>query len=116
MDEFVIITIDGQYGGQYYVSEEAAKYITSNGINRGSSTIYLYPSIRQGSNISYISIASLSYPVYHPASGYNSVTITDISTVKFNNRGYFVRDFDIVVITLLSAITVFSAIRAFFRR
>lgn len=116
MDEYVIITIDGQYGGDYYVSEEAAKYITSDGVNRGSSTIYLYPSIRQGSNTPYISIASLSYPVYHPSSSYNTVTITDISSVRFNNRGYFVRDYDIVVISLLAAITIFSTIRVFFRR
>lgn len=116
MDDFCKITFTGDHGGEYYVSCDQVGYITNELINSGSSNIYLYPSIRQGNNQEYISIAPQSYALYHPASGYNNVYITNASVTGFNNRGYYFRDYQFLDLSLCVTLTILLLINVFLRR
>lgn len=116
MDDYCQITFTGDHGGTYYVACDQVQNISSRMFNTGNSSINLYKNIRQGINQEYISIAALSYPVYHPASGSNTSYITNASVTGFNDRGYYFREYQILDLSLTVTLTILLLINVFLRR
>lgn len=116
MDDFSTVTFDGNYGGTWYIASDDAEFLGEGLVNGSNHTIYLYKDFRQGNNQEYISIASLSYPVYHPSSGYNTVYITNASNIRFNSTAEYYRERDFVSFTLLVFIAILVLIKTFVRR
>lgn len=115
MDDYCEVTFEGTYGGTYYVAESQVKYINeSNMVNTSNSTIYLYSSPLQGTNSYVISIPAFSYPRYYSNSNY--YYITNAHNISFNNRAYYVRNFDVVEICLLTLLCCVCFMRLLFRR
>ena len=115
MDDYCTVTFEGDQGGTYYVAANLVEFIDDESlVNTGSSTIYLYTSPQSGTNTAAISIPAFSYPRY--GSGYDYHYITNAHNITFNNRAYFVRDFDVVEVVLLTLLASLSFIRVIFRR
>lgn len=90
-DEFCTVTINGNYGGTYYVGYQNVQYLEDGTLyNTGTSTITLYAS-KDSSGYPRISIPSLSRPRYYASSNINYVTITDISSTNFNMASQLAR-------------------------
>lgn len=92
-DNVCQITIDGSKPGDYYVPCNQVQYLSSNLVNTGSSTIYLYDSLDSSNTRSAaITIPALSYPYYISAGSYNTrVYITNITDVRYNLASQFYR-------------------------
>lgn len=110
MDDYCTVTFTGDQGGTYYVACNLVEYIDDvSMVNTGSSTINLYSSPQQGTNTASITIPAFSYPRY--GSGTNYRYITNARDISFNNHAYFIREFDLVEIVLLSFMVTFHLIR-----
>ena len=116
MDDFSTVTFDGQYGGTWYVASDDVEYLGEGLVNGSNHTIYLYKNFRQGTNTEYISIDRLSYPLYHPSSGYNTVYITNASNIRYNSTAEYYREHDFVSFALLVFIAILVLIKTFVRR
>lgn len=114
MDDYCTVTFTGTKGGTYYVACSLVEYLNEELVNTGSSTIYLYKDILQGSSEDTITIAAGSYPRY--GSGYNYYYITNADNVSFNNRAYFYRERGLVDIVLISLLVSINFIRLMVRR
>lgn len=115
MDDYCTVTFEGDQGGTYYVAANLVGYIDDESmVNTGNSTIYLYTRPQQGTNEYTISIPAFSYPRYYSGSYYRY--ITNAHNITFNNRAYFIRDFDVVEVVLLTLLASLSFIRVIFRR
>lgn len=110
MWEVVTITIDGTYSGTYYCSADAVPYISSDFVNTGGSTIYLYKSLSDHSE--YIRLSSLAPAEYH-RSNYNTVTFNYTPNIQYNLAGQFYRFKPMTDILLLFVISVFCILRLF---
>lgn len=86
-DDGNIVTIDGNYAGSYYMTDEAVIYLTTDFKNTSGSTIYLYDT---DSN-AYITISRDQSATYR-SSGYNSYTVTGVTQVNFNAHAHYIRE------------------------
>lgn len=115
MDDFVLVTFEGTYGGTYYVPANQVRYLSKDGLfNTSSSTIYLYKDVLSDSQQAYISIPAYSYPRRYTNNNYTY--ITNASNVRFNGYGEFLRSYDLVEVMLLTLISSVCLIRLIFRR
>lgn len=115
MDDYCTVSFSGDQGGTYYVACNLVGYIDDESmVNTGSSSISLYSSPQQGVSSVLIQIPAFSYPRYTYNNQYRY--ITNASNIRFNNRAYFIRDFDMVEIVLLALIGSISFIRLLFPR
>lgn len=100
MDDACTVTFEGDYGGTYYVPCDYVVNIGSNLVNTGGSSFRGYKNITAGSASEYITFNVDQYPSYY-ISYSNTHYITNAHNVTFNNRAYFYREKDIVIILLL---------------
>lgn len=110
MWEVVTITIDGTYSGTYFCSADAVPYISSDFVNIGSSTIYLYKSLSD--HTEYIRLSSLSPAEYH-RSNYNTVVFDYTPNIQYNLAGQLYRFKPVNDYLLLFIVSVFCIMRLF---
>lgn len=110
MWDIVTVTIDGTYSGTYYCSADTVSYISSEFVNTGSSTIYLYKSLSDHSE--YIRLSSLSVAEYH-RSNYNTVTFDYVPNITYNLTGQMCRLKPCTDLLLLFVMSVFCILRLF---
>lgn len=108
MWDLVEVTIDGTYAGTYYVSADLVKYISSDFVNIGSETIYLYNSL--SNHTEYIRLNPLSDPIYY-RSYQQQITINDITEITYNTAGYYYRNIDIIYLFVLFVVCISSMMR-----
>lgn len=100
----ITITIDGNYSGTYYVPADQVKYIGDDFVNHGSSTIYLYKNIGEGTNYPRIVMPSNQIPYYQTGYSSNYSYIHDVTNITYNNWGNYYREkelFDVVLLTII---------------
>ena len=115
MDDFVLVTFDGTFGGTYYVPANQVRYISKDGLfNSSSNTIYLYKNVLTDTQQAYISIPPYSYPRRYTNNAYTYITNAD--NIRFNGYGEFLRSYDLVEVMLLTLIASVCLIRLIFRR
>lgn len=105
-DEGNIITIDGNYAGEYYMTDSQVVYLTKDFKNTSGETIYLYDT---DSN-AYITISRDQTATYR-STGYNSYTVEGVTQVDFNAHAHYIRERP-----YLSLLFVILAIAYYLRR
>ncbi len=81
MDGCKVTIEEGTGAGEYYIPCNLSEYLGDDGVNHGSSTIYAYKNIGNGTDYPYIRFNTNTYPLYYTS--YNNYQYIH-PTLEFN--------------------------------